>query len=237
VGYAARNAFNRLTGTITENVDRFVVLSEFQRARFEAGGIPPAALRVVPNVAPTDRVAATGVPPAGPVTFVGRVDPAKGVGEFIEAARRLPDIPFSLVGHVERELVTRLRIPENVRIRGFLRGAELDEAFREAGLVVCPSKWFEGFPNVIARALSHGRPVVGSRIGVIPELIADGLNGMVCEPQDAASLTAAIGRLWRDPRRRSELGATARSIAESRYSPSAVYTLWRKVYEELAAKT
>jgi glycosyltransferase involved in cell wall biosynthesis len=230
VGHAARNGFNRLTGAIVENVDAFVVLSEFQRARFEASGIPAGKLRVVSNYAPTHIVRPTPVPEDGHVAFVGRVDRAKGILEFLEAARRLPATPFAVFGHTGHSDSPLRDLPTNVQLKGFLSGERLEDAYRQARLVVCPSRWFEGFPNVVVQAMAHGRPVVGTSIGVIPEIVRDGQTGLLCPQADGAALARAIESLCSDPERCVRMGQRGREIAETLYSPDSVLRNWMTVY-------
>jgi glycosyltransferase involved in cell wall biosynthesis len=233
LGYAARNAFNRISGAIIDNVDRFLVLSMFQKARFEAAGIPSARLTVLPNVAPVDAIVATAVPAAGEVIYAGRFSKEKGFDDFLEAARRLPHVPFAAAGDTFHAGRSISRAPPNVRFTGFLRGPRLERLFAESSVVVCPSRCFEGFPNLIAQAMAHGRPVVGARIGVIPEIVEDGVTGVLCPPGDAEQLAAAIDRLWRDPALGAALGERGRISAEQRFAPHVVNETLIKVYQDL----
>jgi glycosyltransferase involved in cell wall biosynthesis len=233
LGYAARNAFNRITGTIVDNVDRFLVLSNFQKARFEAGGIPATKLTVVPNVAPVETIAFTDVPASGEVVYAGRFSPEKGFGDFLEAARRLPQVPFAAAGEADDMDSLVLSAPRNVRFVGFLKGEQLDQFYAACRIFVCPSRWYEGFPNVVARAMAHGRPVVGARIGVMPEIIEDGANGVLYSPGDATQLATAIQRLWRDRELCQSMGLRGRHEAERRFALDVVYETLMQVYRGL----
>jgi glycosyltransferase involved in cell wall biosynthesis len=233
LGYAARNAFNRITGMIVDNVDRFLVLSEFQKARFEAGGIPASKLAVLPNVAPVDSIWVTEVPTAGEVVYAGRFSGEKGFADFLEAARRLPHVSFAAAGDLFQVGSTMSRAPPNIRFTGFLKGPQLERLFAGSSMVVCPSRCFEGFPNVIAQAMAHGRPVVATRIGVIPEIVEDGVTGILCRPGDVQQLATAIDRLWHDPVFGRSLGSRGRQAAERRFAPDVVNETLMRVYADL----
>lgn len=233
--YALRNAFARLTGMITDNVSRFIVLSEFQKRRFIAGGVPASRVDVLPNVAEPAPQPGPPAREAGHVVFVGRLSPEKGLVEFVECARRLPDVPFAVAGGTAEAMGLASSAPPNLRFEGFLRGRALDEFYERARIFVCPSKWFEGFPNVIARAMAHGKPVVASRIGAIPEIVEDGVTGLLVEPGDAAALASAIGRLWSDPARCAELGRAGRERAGREFAAERVYERLLAIYRRAMA--
>jgi glycosyltransferase involved in cell wall biosynthesis len=234
IGYAARNAFNRLTGTILDNVDRVIVLSQFQRRRFEAQGIAPDSIAVVPNVAPVDEIQATPVPTRGYVAFVGRLEHEKGVHELLDAARMLPDVQFAIAGAIGHSSELPRVASGNVRFDGFLGGRTLRDFYAGSRIVVCPSKWFEGFPNVIASAMAHGRPVVASRIGAIPEIVRDGVTGLLCEPGDSRDLASKIDALLRSETTCALMGRQGRRIAEEEYSPQEVLSKWIRIYSSLS---
>lgn len=230
-GYAARNAFARVTRMITDNVTIFVVLSEFQKARFIDSGIPPERIAVLPNIAP-DVEMSENASIGDTVSFVGRVSAEKGVNEFLDAARKLPQLRFAVAGSTERmpQVLTDLR--PNVAISGFLSGKALDDFFNLSRIMVFPSKWFEGFPTVIAKAMAHGKPVIASRMGAIPEIVDNGVTGLLCNPGDVDDLAEKIDYLWKRPDLCQEMGRAGLEKARKEYSKETVYTKLIKIYEK-----
>jgi glycosyltransferase involved in cell wall biosynthesis len=222
-GYALRNAVARSAGTITGNVDVFVVLTQFQRQRFLDQGIESSRLAIVPNPLP-DRLL-DAIPGEGEtVSFVGRISHEKGFDSFLGAARRLPDVPFTVAGEVrqaERSLVESA--PSNVRLFGHLTEDELDDFLRRTRIVVSPSRCFEGFPTTVTRAMAAGKPVVASRLGALPEIVEEEVTGLLYDPGDIEDLTAKLLRLYTQPRLCSRMGAAGRNRAASAYSRERVY--------------
>src|SRR5262249_34676200 len=98
-----------------------------------------------------------------------------------------------------RETVDRLQRVPGVVIRGPLAHAEVPGFLAGLDALAVPSIWPENSPLVIREAFLAGVPVIGSRIGGIPEAVHDGLNGLLFEPGDVAALRAAIGRLVEEP--------------------------------------
>lgn len=79
-------------------------------------------------------------------------------------------------------------MPTNVEFTGFLKGRELDDLYRKSRAIVVPSKWYEGFPNVIVRGMLLKRPVITSDIGAMQSIIDNGVNGITVSPGDTRAL-------------------------------------------------
>lgn len=231
IAYAARNGWARHTRAILENVSTFIVLSEFQRRKFIEYGIPAEKLAIVPNfetVPPREENAI----PGSTVSFVGRVSPEKGIEQFIEAARRLPQLSFTVAGdHASMPGVVE-SAPANVTFYGFLSGRALDEFYRRTRVFVCPSVWYEGFPNVVARAMAAAKPVVACRLGALPEIVSDGETGLLFNPGDADALTDHIRDLHEDVDRCRAMGEAGRAKLEREFSPAAAFEKLMSVYSQ-----
>ena len=232
MGYALRNTAARLTRRIVDNVSLFIVLSEFQKRRFVAGGVPPERLEILPNIAPVNEKSSSndqGVL----VSFVGRVSPEKGIADFVSAAVRMPEIPFAVAGGLDRMPDLPKRSPRNIRWLGFLSGNALDDFYRQSRILVFPGKWFEGFPNVITQAMMAEKPVVASRMGSIPEIVDHGRTGLLFQPGNIAELTAHIQRLYADPAKCLSMGSAGRFKAEIYYSRQAVYARLMEIIDRV----
>ena len=123
------------------------------------------------------------------VSFIGRVSLEKGIVEFLELAKELPDIPFAVVGSVDSTLHhLKENASKNVYWTGFLSGKDYDTFYQKSKIVVVPSKWYEGFPNVITRAMQHSKPVITSNIGAMQSIIDHNINGMLVDPGNVEQL-------------------------------------------------
>jgi glycosyltransferase involved in cell wall biosynthesis len=133
------------------------------------------------------------------VLFAGRLSPEKGIRELVEATAGM-----NLV--VAGDGPLRDLVPAAL---GFVPHAELDRLYARAAVVVLPS-YQEGLPLCVLEAMAHGRPVVATAVGGIPELIEDGVTGLLVAPGDVAGLRASLERLLADPVLRRRLGRAAR---------------------------
>lgn len=235
-GYAIRNFFARTVWGITKRVDSYIVQSDFQKKKFIENGIPEEKLFIVPGLTPSI-FEIKEVVAGDKVSFIGRVSEEKGIDEFIEAARTLPKIPFEVIGDYSSEYeALKENSPENVVWRGYISGRALDVAFKNSRIVVVPSKNFEGFPNVITRAMKHDKPVITCDLGAMASIIDHEKTGLLVPPGDAVSLAQAIRTLYPDIKKCKEFGEKGRRKANMFYSSSQINEcLWEAYTHALSA--
>src|SRR5690606_11824054 len=160
--------------------------------------------------------------------------PEKGIVEFLQAARTLPKIPFAVAGHLPEELSHLKRdSPKNVQWLGFLGAKALDGTYRRSRIIAVPGKWFEGFPNVITRAMEHGKPVVTSDLGAMASIVDHGENGWLVPPGNARELADGINLLYWDPIRCTALGQNGKEKAKKQYSEKEVYADLLAIYRRV----
>jgi len=230
-GYALRNLVARKYWGITKRVDSYIVQTEFQKQKFIKNGIVADKLFVVPGLTPniskdlkqTDSRA---------VSFIGRVSEEKGIREFIDAAKLLPEIDFNVIGSYSEEYeLLKTSSPINVNWTGFIKGEALDQLFSESRIVVVPGKWYEGFPNVITRAMKHGKPVITSDLGAMASMIDHKKNGVLVPPGDSLAMAKAINDLYKDKSLSDTYGIEAQKKAEQFYTEETVYQSLLEVYK------
>ncbi|MBN2774038.1 MAG: glycosyltransferase family 4 protein [Prolixibacteraceae bacterium] len=222
-GYAIRNYAARTIWDIRNSVDIFIVQTPFQKEKFMDNGIPGSKIEILPGITP-DIITTDTSEPKNRVTFVGRVSLEKGIVEFIEAARRLPEIRFVVAGTVDPSMVHLKQTgPKNVEWMGFLNREALDNLYEKSQMIVVPGKWYEGFPNVITRAMKHGKPVITSNLGAMASIIDHEENGLLVEPGNTIALTNAINDLYNQPEKCLRLGKNGREKAEKHFSQDAIY--------------
>lgn len=223
VGYAARNAAARKSRAILDGVDVFIVQSAFQKEKFVLQGIPGERIGILPGIAPMITECEEEAPIGNWFTFVGRVSEEKGIYEFIEAAKHLPHLAFKVAGNLDGNFKKPADMPSNVEFIGFLKGRELDDLYRKSRAIVVPSKWYEGFPNVIVRGMLLKRPVITSDIGAMQSIIDNGVNGITVSHGDAGALKKAIEELSKDENKSIEYGLKGHEKASDLYSREQIY--------------
>lgn len=214
---ALQRLFREAMGEVA--APQFVVYNGTDLGRFRDREAAGAEFRARHGIGPEEVV----------VLFAGTIHPEKGLHVLIEAvhaARRLTARPLRLVvvgsstiwhqigrkvgvSDYERGLVA-MADPVAVTFVGPLPQSAMPDAYAACDFSCCPSVYPEPFPVVNVEVMAAGRPVVGSRVGGIPELVGDGETGVLVEQEDVASLARAIVALAEDAGCRRRLGAAAR---------------------------
>lgn len=159
------------------------------------------------------------------ILCVGRLTPAKGQHVLVEACAMLRDWgrAFKLVivgtGPDEdslRQAVDRLDLRRHVEMTGALNQDQVRARYAESDVFALPS-FAEGIPVVLMEAMASGVPCVTTRITGIPELIRDGIDGLLTTPSDTQELADTLALLMDDPELRSELAEAGRARVAERY--------------------
>jgi glycosyltransferase involved in cell wall biosynthesis len=148
--------------------------------------------------------------------FVGVCAEHKGIIYLVEAMNILKDlnIKLNIVGKYSakdsyfrkmQKYIDRHNLRDRIEFHGFIEREQLARLYRESSLYVHPSL-MEGYGMVLAEAMSFGMPIVASSAGAIPELIEDGINGILVRPRDSQGLAGAIRKLCRDDATRIAMG-------------------------------
>lgn len=214
-------ALNRALGTWHRDVDLFLALSEFARRQFLQGGLPASKIRVKSNFV-ADPGLRSNTPSQSPVVvYLGRLSPEKGIHQLLNAweSADVGDLELHLIGDGPLRRHVEERASSGVRVLGRLAHDEVLRRLSTARTLVFPSTWYEGQPMVIIEALASGLPVLGARLGAIPELIEPlGTQWLVPHDQPGAWAQALSG--LREDREVDETGRVARSEYEERFTPA-----------------
>lgn len=226
---ALENYVHRALG-ILENVDYFICPSKFMSEKFIEFGFPPEKVKQIYNClpfnAPQASLESTGATDRY-ILYVGRMEYIKGVKTLLQSVKGQSQLRLKLVGTgTALEEFTRFSAVEgmsNVEFLGFQSGLELRKLIAGAEYTVCPSEWYENLPYAVAEAMLEGKPVVGARIGGIPELVVDGVTGRLFSPGNVGELKNILSGLWNDPKEVMRLGVNAATHINAVMSPDNHY--------------
>ena len=161
------------------------------------------------------------------ILAVGRLSYEKGIADLLRAAavlrntKGVPNFRLVLVGDgPEREalarLASRLGIEGKLTMAGFQRDTK---PYYSIATLMAVSSHTEGSPNVVLEAMAAGLPIAATAVGGIPEILEEGLTGLMVPPRNPDAMASAILRILTDPEMRLRLGAAARLRAESNFTP------------------
>jgi glycosyltransferase involved in cell wall biosynthesis len=168
---------------------------------------------------------------------VGRLEAQKGFDVAIEAMRSIagevPGVQLQIAGDGRlrsglESTIERYGIQQSVRLLG--RVEDVHELMREADLFVHTARW-EGFGLVLLEAMRAGLPIVATRVGAIPEIVEDGVTGVLVPPDDAGALAEAVLGLVSDPTHARELGLAGFARLRAEFSADAMGRRTARVYD------
>jgi glycosyltransferase involved in cell wall biosynthesis len=183
------------------------------------------------------------IPSAAPIiAIVGRLAPIKAHPLLFDAApevlRAFPDARFLVVGDGElwaelHDEVTARGLGSSVVFTGWRH--DLPNVYGDADVVVCCSL-NEGTPVSIIEAGAAGRPAIGTAVGGMPDIISDGVNGLLVPSQDPPALAAAIRRILSDPELAGAMGAAGRRMSLERHGAQRMVQELTELYTRLLTK-
>jgi glycosyltransferase involved in cell wall biosynthesis len=229
---------HRLLGSYRRDVDRFVVPSRFYIEKLTQWGMPADLFRHVPNFADVSRHE-PNYTPGKSFLYFGRLSREKGVPTLIRAAARTGcSVSVAGTGQQAAELQALAKeLNANVTFLGYLAGSALHEAVKNASAIVLPSEWYENAPMSVLEAYAFGKPVLGARIGGIPELIRDGETGLTFESGNVDSLADALTRFMTLPDSTiSEMGRRGRRWVETEFTANLYRERILEIYRELGVR-
>ncbi len=145
-------------------------------------------------------------------------------------------IPLKIVGTGPFLLEQKQKYSE-VEFTGYKKDEELKELVKKASFVVGPSEWYENCSMSILEAMAFRKPIIGSRIGGIPEQIEDGKTGFLFETGNVRKLADKIMALASDKKLREKMGRIAREKIEREYPLDTHCNKLMGVYEELLSES
>jgi glycosyltransferase involved in cell wall biosynthesis len=176
------------------------------------------------------------------IVCVAHLIEEKGIQHLLKAFARMRD-PTALLAIIGdgplaatlRALSVELKVEDRVSFLG-LRD-DVQDLIDQSDIFVHPATWSEAFGFTIAEAMAGARAVIASRVGGIPEIIDDGVSGLLVKAGSVTELTAALDRLNGDAPLRLRLGEQARRCAMARFNLGVCVQAHLDWYEELAAST
>ena len=213
-------------------VDLFLCPSNFMADMVGRYRIGREKIRILRNGIDIERYTASGED-GGYALYFGRISEEKGIETLLEAHRLLSNkLHLKVVGNGPR-LPKLKKWSAGVEFTGYKTGEELKDLIKRASYVVVPSKWHENCSMSVLESMAYGKPVLGSRVGGIPDQIEDGKTGLLFEMGNSKDLAEKMRLLAQNRHLRREMGKAAREKLEREYSLSGHCAKLIKTYNDL----
>lgn len=216
-----------------KNIDCFLAPSRYVAETIQEWGFYPRRIEILPNFVETKPQAP--YPDHPMVLYAGRLSSEKGIEVLLSIIQQLPHIRFTITGTgpMKREVKRFAETHHNVTLLGHVAPENMSSVFDQSSLVMVPSLAPEVFPMVILEAFAHGRPVVASRIGGIPELVLPGETGELIEVGNAQAFVETITALLLNQLNLEKMGSNAHALVLEKYSPESHYQQLMKIYQSV----
>lgn len=216
-------------------VDCIISPSEFNKNQLLKGKLKCNDITVIHNfVNETEKTDYT----LGDCAFYfGRLSKEKGILNLIEAINNIPGARLIIAGDgPEREniqaYIKEHKLENRITLLGYLNQNDIRENIRKCRFVTVPSIWYENCPYSILETMEIGKPIIGSKIGGIPELIQDGINGFTYEHNDVTKLTNILMKLFGNDETVKQFSKNSKQIFIQNYSAEAYYNKLMTVYNK-----
>jgi glycosyltransferase involved in cell wall biosynthesis len=180
------------------------------------------------------------------ILFLARFVAAKGMYQLLEAFRRVsrdrPTVRLTMAGDGEEASNARAWCDQHglrnrVSFPGYVEGADKAQLLVDSDIFVLASYHHEGCPNALLEAMGAGLPVIVSPAGGIPDVVRDGVNGIVVAPRDTDALEGALRKLIDNPDLRAEIARKNRAEAWEAFESRAVTVRLESHYRSLHSRT
>ena len=207
--------------------NQFIVPSRFMLEKTESGGIHFSKITQLYHFVNEKKYLNVDYKKEDYYCYVGRLSHEKGVATLIDAANQLP-YKLKIVGDgpLKDELTVKVNKEASIDFLGFKSWEEVKIIVSRARFIVVPSEWYEVLGLVIIEAECVGTPILGARIGAIPELIEESVTGMTFESKNVDDLSYKIKKMF-------ETSFDYRTIAENaqkRFDAENYYRQLMEVY-------
>lgn len=221
------------------DVDAYVVLSDFQRDLVVSAGLPAEKVYVKPNFYPGRPLVVPWEKRQNYAIFVGRLTPEKGVDILLDSWRRLVGrlgVELRVIG--SGPLLEHLKhkaagLP--VTFMGQLPSEDAQRQIAGARLLILPSICYEGFPMVVREAYAFGTPVAASDLGPLSSIVKDNVSGVLFRAGDSSEMCKKILEVFQSDEKLAGLGSGAREEFEKFYTEEGNWKLLNSIYEASCA--
>ena len=223
---------------IYQNIDCIVTPSDFVKNKIQQNNEKIKKIVTIHNFIDMDKFKNYEVENEGYAIFSGRLSIEKGILNAVKAFKDIKNGKLYIAGNgPEKENIEKYiqenKLQDRIKLLGFLSQNELKKYLRKSTCLILPSIWYENCPYSIIEAFAIGKPVISTRIGGIPELVEENVNGYLYDYNNIEELTKILNEIFNDNDKTKQLGENAKKDAINKYSKDAYYNKLIKVYEKV----
>lgn len=235
ISYAFASFFHRKFGMIEKYVDMYISPSQYLKNQLASFGLPRNKIKVIPHF--LNDINDSNNIVGEYALFVGRMAKEKGIFTLVKVFAKNRDKMLKIVGDGEEYGKIKKIIDENkltnIELLGFKSGNELEKLYKESRFVITPSECYEAFGLTVIEAFSYKKPVLGSNIGAIPELVKENYTGWLFKYGNIESLSEKLNEIWADSDRIKRFGENGYKYARENFSKEQFLEKFDLIVKEL----
>jgi len=235
---AIEGFLHRYLKSYEDNVDRIVVPSQFFINKFVEWGWDKEKFEYIPNYVDVEKFSPAYLP-GDYILYFGRLAPEKGISTLLKAASSAK-VKLKIIGTgpLEQELKAEaMQLGGDIEFLGYQSGEALYSEIKKSRATVLPAEWYENAPMSVLESYALGKPVIGSNIGGIPELISNDQTGWTFTSGNHQELSALLVNVFNlGDSRISEMGELARSTVETKFNKRIYLDSMLNLYKDLGVE-
>lgn len=234
---AIEGKYYRIKKIYNKQIDYIITPSKFYKEKLIEDGIIENKIKTIHNFVDIKEYDFE-TQDEGYALYFGRLSKEKGILNLINAFSKVKEGKLYIAGEGEEkekleEIIKEKNLKDRVKLLGFLNTDEMKEYIRKSKFVVVPSIWYENCPYSIIETLAIGKPIIGSNIAGIPELVQNNVNGFTFEYNNIEELKQKMQILFNDNMLVENFSKKSKQIGKELYSKESYYNEIIKIYSNL----
>lgn len=222
---------------IYKEIDYIIAPSDFIKNQLIKGNLEYKKLETLHNFV-IDNKREISTEKSDYAFYFGRLSIEKGILSLVKAISKVNGARLIIAGDGPEKkkienFIEENKLGEKIKLVGYLNQENIQNYIRKSKFVVVPSIWYENCPYSILETMEIGKPIIGSKIGGIPELVEDNKNGLLYRYDDINELTEKISVLFNDDNLVKRQCIESRKLYEEKYSEDIYYKNLFNIYKDL----
>jgi glycosyltransferase involved in cell wall biosynthesis len=211
-----------------KNIDKFITLTEFTKKKFIDAKVPIDKLLIKPNFLSNKEINFQSITNKQNAIFASRVSKEKGILTLLKSWK---DIEIKINIYGDGPLLNKIKKnSKNIQFHGNCSRDLISDEIHKSKFLIFPSEWFECMPMTILESFRAGTLVLASNIGSIPNIIKDGYNGILFNPNDPSDIKEKVNWVLNNPQKCDEISINAMNDFNNKYSEEVNYKMLMKIY-------
>ena len=232
---AVERKYYRWKKIYSRKIDKIIAPSEFYKLKLIQDGITENKIEALHNFINIEDYNVT-IEDEGYALYYGRIIKEKGVLNLIKAFKNIKNSKLYIAGDGQdiekvKKYIHENNMDDTVKLLGYLNSSQVKEYVRKARFIVVPSIWYENCPYSVLETLAMGKPIIGSNLGGIPELVKDNETGLIYKYNSVIELEEKMNDLLNNKEKAVQFGKNAKEIAKKDFSKDEYYDKIIKIYK------